>query len=250
MGAVGVGRHDQVDARHRLGQLVVLAHAALGAAVGQADHHGLPSELGLRRGNGLVHGPLGRDGGLLQDHAGAGGAVPAVIAAQADNGIDHPAPLQEHIGLHAVGFISLPDLGSILRRQEIGLHNGGDRITAFEGRIEHLAQAGAQIIVLVVAKGGGIVAHGSHHPQLQSGGGIGRLEQGAHGKVAAVHQNGVGVDLPLTADGGHQPGIAAVLAAVLIHGGQEVGVQIMGKEDRGIGPLLGRHHTGKAPRKD
>ena len=102
----------------------------------------------------------------------------------------------------------------------------------------------------MVAKSRGIVAHGTHHPQLQRIGGIGGLEQRAHGKVAAVHQNGVGVDGPLLADGGHQPGVAAVLAAVLIHGGQEVGVQIMGKEDRGIGPLLGRHHTGKAPRKD
>ena len=80
----------------------------------------------------------------------------------------------------------------------------------------------------MVAKGGDIVPHLAHGPQLQRGSGIGRLEQAAHGEVASVQHQGVGVLLLLLINEGFQPGIAPSGVPVRPLLGQKAGVHIVG----------------------
>ena len=215
--------------------------------MGQTNHHRLPTKLCNGLGNCLVHSALSSNRRFLQDHTGAGRAVPAVIAAEAENRIQHTSPLHQNVGCHAIVLIGLPDLRSILRGQKIGFHNGRKRLAAIHGRIKHGAKTAAQIIILMVAKGGHIKAHGTHHPKLQRLGGVSSLEQRTHGKIAAVHQNRIRVDLALFPDLGHQPGIAAIFSAILIHSRKEMGMQVMSKEDGGIFSRFRRIHTTETP---
>ena len=82
----------------------------------------------------------------------------------------------------------------------------------------------------MVTKGGCIVPHGAHHPQLNSLRCISSLEQRAHGKVTCIHQNSVREFLFLRIDGSHQPGITAIALPFLIGCRQKVGVKIVRKE--------------------
>ena len=89
------------------------------------------------------------------------------------------------------------------------------------------------MVELVVAAGHRVIAQRAHGPQLGGPGGVEGLDQGADGEVAPVQQQDVGIRFPLPVNGGFQAGVAAALAAVLRRLGQEVGVEVVGKEDRG-----------------
>ena len=227
-GGVGVAGDDDVDAVHLLGQLVVLPLPLLGARVGQADDHGvLPiGVLALLRG--LLHHTLGGLHRVMEFHSRHGRALVGVHPGDAKDHVGHAAPLQDSVILHPVGVQSVPGLFILLRRQIVGVHNGGQRVPAVHGGVEHIGQAGGAVVKLMVAKGGDIVPHLAHGPQLQSGSGIGRLEQAAHGEVASVQHQGVGVPLLLLINEGFQPGIAPSGVPVRPLLGQEAGVHIVG----------------------
>ena len=234
---MGVARHDDVDALHGLGQLVVLSLAAAGAAVGEADHHGVDAVLSLAFSHTGCHSSLGGLNGILHDHARVGRAIVGVKAKDTEQDIVHTAPLQNDVFLHAIvgegiphglGVALLPLLGGPV----VGIDNGGDRITAVGGGVQHTDETALEIVVLMVAKGSGIIAHGPHHPQLDGGGRVGGLEQGAHGEVPAIHQNSVGILGLLLLDGGHEACVTAVLPAPRLVGrGEKMGMEVVGEED-------------------
>ena len=117
--------------------------------------------------------------------------------------------------------------------------------------IQHFRKAGALVVKLVVADGHGIITHGSHGPQLRRLGGVKGLDQGANGKVAAIHQQGIRVHRPFPVDNGFQTGVAAALPSLRRGLGEEVGVEIVGEQDgcdvRLLGTAFGhgtdREHT-------
>ena len=115
----------------------------------------------------------------------------------------------------------------------VGLQQGWERVAAVRRRVQHPGEAHPGVVELVVAEGGRVIAQGAHGPQLGGLGGVEGLDQGADGEVAAVQQQGVGVCCPLPVNGGLQAGVAAGFAAVLRRLGQEVGMEVVGKEDRG-----------------
>ena len=173
---MAVSGNDQVDALDVFGQFIVLALAVLGAAVGQGNHQRLHTILGFAFGNCPIHHSLCRRGRILQNHTGIGGAFVGILTGQTEQGKVYPAPLQDHIVLHAKVFHGLPDkpcifipaLLSFLRRPIVGIHNGRNRLTAGSRCIEHSGQSLGQIVKFMVSEGGGIIAHGPHDPQLQS----------------------------------------------------------------------------------
>ena len=234
---MGVSRDDDVDAVYGLGQFIVLALAIAGAAMGQADHHGVDTVLGFALGHGCLDGGGGLGGGILKDHARIGGAGIGIKAEYAEEDVVYASPLQNGVVFDTVGVVGFPQLGIVALLtlnggQVVGAENGGQRVTAGHGGVQHTLEAGLEIIVFMVAEGGGVIAQGAHHAKLDGRGGVGGLEQRAHGEVAAVHQNGVGVNFLLRLDGGHEAGITTVLAAACLIGrGKEVGMEIMGKED-------------------
>ena len=131
-----------------------------------------------------------------------------IDAEDAKDGIVNSAPLQQHIVFNAIIIHCLLQGGimplfAFLRDRIIGHHQGGQRLAAPNRCIEHGGQPRGQIIKFMVAEGGGIITHGAHHPQFQRGGGIGGLEKGAHGKIAAIYQDRIGVLLFLRFDRGH-----------------------------------------------
>lgn len=86
----------------------------------------------------------------------------------------------------------------------------------------------------MVAEGGHIVTHAAQHPQLCGLRFKHRLDQGAHGKVAAVDQKGVRVFGALRLDEGVGAGKAAdVRFLILHHGGKgvQVGVGVVAEQD-------------------
>ena len=97
--------------------------------------------------------------------------------------------------------------------------------------IQHFREAGALVVKLVVADGHGIITHGSHGPQLRRLRGVKGLDQGANGKVAAIHQQGIRVHRPFPVDNGFQPGVTAALPSLRRGLGEEVGVEIVGEQD-------------------
>ena len=81
----------------------------------------------------------------------------------------------------------------------------------------------------MVSEGGGIIAQSAHHPQFQGGGGIGSLEQAAHGEIASIQQQRIRVELLLLVDGRLETGITAVGIPFSVVRGQEMGMHIMSK---------------------
>ena len=224
-GGVGVAGDDDVDAVHLLGQLVVLP---LGAGVGQADDHRVRPVGSLALLRGLLHHPFGGLHRVTEFHSRHGRALIGVHPGDAKDHVGHAAPLQDSVILHPVGVQSIPGLFIPLGRQIVGIHNGGQRVPAVHSGVEHIGQAGGAVVKLMVAKGGDIVPHLAHGPQLQSRGGIGRLKQAAHGEVASVQNQGVGVLLLLLINEGFQPGIAPSGVPVRPLFGQKAGVHIVG----------------------
>ena len=230
-GGVGVAGEDDVDALHSLGEFVVLPFACLCAGVGETEDELRP--LGLQG----FHAPLCRLGHVLQNKAGGGGAVVGVHSHEAEDAVGDAAPLQKHGLLCAVTVHGRQDgvPVRVLRGGDVvGLHQSGEPIPAVRRGVQHPGQPGSGVVKLVVAQGNGVVAQGPHGPQLRGLSGVERLDQRADGEVAAVHQQRVRVLGPLPADGGFQPGIAAGLPAVLRTLGQEVGVEVVGKENGGL----------------
>ena len=244
-GRVGMTGNNEVNALDGLGQLIVLALAVLGAAVGKADHNRLRLVGRLAFGYRFVHHPLGSLGGVLQLHAGVGGAIVGVQPENAEEDVVYAAPLQQDVVLHAI-VLQRGLHGGIARgREVVGIHNGRNCLTAIRGDLQHRSEPLGKVIEFMVTEGGGIVAHSAHHPQLDGGGGKGGLKERAHGEIAAVHQNGIGVEGFLLLDGRHQTGIATVFTAILRSGGQQVGMKIMGKKHRDL-PLLGGNSDAEA----
>ena len=89
----------------------------------------------------------------------------------------------------------------------------------------------------MVARSRGVITQSAHGPQLRRPGGVEGLDQRADGEVSPVQGKSIRVEGPLLLQCGGQPGIAPGLPAVRPLQGQEVGVEIMGKEHRGlVGP--------------
>ena len=231
-GGVAVARDDQVDPLHRLGQLLVLGELFLfvGSAVGQADDKLGP--LGLQG----IHAPLGALGRVGQGEAGGGGVGVGLLPHQAEDAVGHPTPLQEHILPHPGGGHGPADVQCVRivwGGGVVGHEQGGQPVAAGDGGGEHVGKAGPLVVELVVAGGGGVIAHGPHGAQLGGLGGVQRLDQGADGEIPSVQGQGVRVLGPLPLQGGHQPGVPPRLSPLPVALGQEVGVQVVGKEHRG-----------------
>ena len=229
---MGMAGDDDVDTVHGFRQLFVLGQLRLpvGAGVGQADDKLRP--LFFQGGNA----PLRRLGGVLQGKAGGGGAVVGVHAHQAEDAAGDAAPLQKQGLLYAVtvhGLLNEVFVRVVGRGPVVGLQQGWERVAAVRRRVQHPGEAHPCVVKFMVAEGRRVIAHRAHGPQLGGLGGVEGLDQGADGEVAAVQQQGVGVLFPLPVNGSFQAGVAAGLAAILRRLGQEVGVEVMGKEDGG-----------------
>ena len=275
---------NDVDAVHRLGQFLILrgCQRVPGAAVGQADDDLRPLPLQL------FHTAPRRFRSVRPGKAGGGRTFIGVHPHQPEQAVGNPAPLQRHAVGDAVivhgGLDEIP-VRVFLRRSIVGFQKSGQRqrhravlrLISFQipgrvlgirqqshgsrlgslGGIEHLGKAGALVVKLVVADGGGVIAQGPHGPQLRRLGGVQGLDQGADGKVPAVHQQGIRMGRLLLVNGGFQPGIAAAFAAVPCGLRQEVGMEVMGKQDGGLpvrrrcGPCRNgaqrRQHQGQQP---
>ena len=114
--------------------------------------------------------------------------------------------------------------------------------------IQHFREANALVVKLVVADGHGVIAHGSHGPQLRRLRGVKSLDQGADGEIAAIHQQSGRVHRPFLVDDGFQPGVAAALAPRSRGLGEEMGVEVMGEQNgrdvRLLGAVIG-HSAGR-----
>ena len=75
--------------------------------------------------------------------------------------------------------------------------------------------------------------------------GVDGLEQAAHGEVAPVQGEGVGMSRPLLVQQGGQPGVAAVFAPGVVRHGEEMVVGVVGKQN---GALIDRPGRGGACR--
>ncbi len=102
-----------------------------------------------------------------------------------------------------------------IRNRIVGRHYGRHVLAAGHCRLQHLSKTALTIIKLVISESGGIIPHHPHESQLRGIRGIEHLEQGTHGKVAAVHSQGVGMKFPLLLKKCGHPGKASALAAVL-----------------------------------
>ena len=240
---MGVAGEDHVDAVHPLGQLVVLALSpAVGAAVGQAD-----DKVGSRLLQG-GHGTLRRIGNRLKLHARHGGVAVRLLSHQAEDTVADAAPLQNQVVPDAVAVPRRPGVRVLLRGLVVGLDNGGHRIAALHGGVEHLRQAAGAVVKLMVAQRRGVVPHRAQGPQLRGLRGVDGLEQTAHGKISGVQDQGVRVGRPLLLDQGGQTGIAAVFPALLIRHGEEVVVGVMGEQNRRfISGCVSRGQSGQRP---
>ena len=230
---MGVTGDNQVNALHCLGQLLVLGQALflVGPAVGQADNKVRPL---LPQG---FHTPLGGLGRILQGKAGGGGHGVGLRPHQAEDSIGDAAPLQKQSLLHPVGRhgpLNVQLVQIVPGGLVVGHQQGGQRIAAEGGGLKHPGKAGSLVIKLMVPGSNRIVPHGAHRPQLGGLGGIQRLNQGADGEISAVHRQSVGVLSTLALQRGHQAGIAPGLPSCAVGLGKEMGVQIVGKQNRGL----------------
>ena len=229
---MGVAGDDDVDAVHGFRQQFVLGELRVlaGAGVGQADDKVRPL---FSQGR---NAPLRRLSGVLQRKAGGRGAVVGVHAHEAENAVGDAVPLQKQGLLYAVVIHGLLDevfVRVVFGGPVVGLQQGGKRVAAVHRRVQHLGEARAGVVKLVVAEGGRVIAQGAHGPQFGCLGGVEGLNQGADGEVAAIQQQGVGALFSLPVNGSFQAGVAAGFAAVLRRLGQEVGMEVVGKQDRG-----------------
>ena len=216
--------------------------AAAGAAVGQAD-----DKVGSRLLQG-GHGTLRRIGNRLKLHARHGGVAVRLLSHQAEDTVADAAPLQNQVVPDAVAVPRRPGIHVLRRGLVVGLDNGGHRIAALHGGVEHLRQAAGAVVKLMVAQRRGVVPHRAQGPQLRGLRGVDGLEQTAHGKVSGVQNQGVRVGRPLLLDQGGQTGIAAVFPALLIRHGEEVVVGVMGEQDRRfISGCVSRGQPGQRP---
>ena len=241
-----MGGDNHVDAVHRLRQPLILGPVRflVGAGVGQAEDDLRP--LGLQG----LHAPLRRLGGVLQSKAGGGRVIVGLLPHEAEDAEGDAAPLQHQRLLYAVavhGGLDIRPVRIVRRRGVIGLQQGGQAegrgtvrllvicpglgaehgcqggIPGVRRRVQHGGKPRPAVIELVVSNGNGVIAQGPHGPQLRGLGGEERLDEGADGKVPAVHQQGVRVHLPLPVDGGFQPGVTAALPARPVGPGAESG---------------------------
>ena len=166
-------RYDDVDAVYSPGQLIVLTLAAIRAAVGEADHHGVNAVRRFAFGHTGRHGSLGGFNRILQDHAGIGGTIVGAKAEDSEQEIVHTAPLQNGILFHAVVGEGIPHglgvaLLTLLGRPIVGIDNGGNGISAIGSGVQHTDETALEVVVLVVAEDGDVIPHSAHHAQLDS----------------------------------------------------------------------------------
>ena len=237
--AVGVAAQDEVKVGHALGQQLVLRLFGVvpDAAVGNADDH----VRGFARLD-LCHGGFDRLHRVFEFQLAGGRAGKRILAENAHHGNAHIALLHHRVVLHAVGgkgiFEHVLPFGKTGAFHSVPVHiadhDGRDGIAGGAGAGKHIGKTLGAVIELVVAEGGHIVAHVAQHPQLCSLRFKHRLDQGAHGKVAAVDHKGVRVFGALRLDEGVGAGKAAdVHFLVLHHGGKgvQVGVGIVAEQD-------------------
>ena len=270
--------NNHIDAVHSLGQFLVLrgCQRVPGAAVGQADDDLRPLPLQL------FYTVLGRFGGVRPGKAGGGRTFIGVHPHQPEQAVGDPAPLQRHAVGDAViihGRLDKVPVRVVLRRGIVGFQQGRERrgdgavlhligIQLFRrivgvrqqahrrhlsrlGGIQHFPEADALVVEFMIADGHGVIPQSPHGPQFRRLRGIQGLDQGADGKVAAIHQQSGGIHRPFPVNGGFQPGVAATLPSLRRRLGEEVRVEIVGEQDgrdvrllgAAFGHGAGREHT-------
>ena len=237
--AVGVTAQDEVELGHTLGQQLVLRLFGVVpcAAVGNADDH-----ICIFVCLDLCHGGFDRLYRVLEFQFTGGRAGERILAENAHHGNAHIALLHHGVVLHAVGgkgvfehLLSLSEAGGFHGVPVyIADHDGRDGIAGGAGTGKHIGKPLGAVIKLVVAEGGHIVTHVAQHPQLCGLRFKHRLDQGAHGKIAAVDHKGVRVFGALRLDEGVGAGKAADLCFLLIHHrgkGVQVGVGVVAEQN-------------------
>ena len=237
--AVGVAAQDEVKVRHTFSQQLVLRLFGVvpSAAVGNADDH---IHVFVRLD--LCHGGLYRLYRVLEFQLAGGRAGEGILAENAHHGNAHIALLHHGVVLHAVGgkgvleqLLTLGKTGAFHSVPvHIADHDGRDGIAGGAGTGKHIGKPLGAVVELVVAEGGHIVTHVAQHPQLCGLRFKHRLDQGAHGKVAAVDHKGVRVFGALRLDEGVGAGKAAdVRFLILHHGGKgiQVGVGVVAEQN-------------------
>ena len=261
-GGVGVAGDNDVNAVHRFGQFLILGDCQRlpGAAVGQAQDNLRPFRLQL------LYAALRRLRRIRPGEAGGGGAFVGVHPHEAEQPVGDAAPLQRHAVGDAVivhgrldeipvrviccrGIVGFQQGGEghgdgavllLIGGKFLGIGLGGIRRQADScclsrfGGVQHFPEAHALVVKLVVADGHGVIAQRPHGAQFRRLGGVQGLNQGADGKVAAVHQQSVGMGGLFPVNDGFQPGVAAAFASLCRGLGQEVGVKVVGKKDGGF----------------
>ena len=195
-----------------------------------------------------VHAPLCFGHHIPQLKAGGGRAGVGVHPHQAEQAVGDSAPLQEHVVLNPVGRHGAQDVQLVRIAGGwlvVGHKEGGSRIAAFHHGVEHIGKAGPGVVKLVVANGGGVIAHGAHGAQLRPLGGVQGLDQRANGEVAAVYGQSVGMGPALPVQGGFQAGVAPRFVPLPVGLGQKVGVEVVGKEHRSAVALRGCRQRGQ-----
>ena len=232
--AVGVAAQDEVKVRYTLSQQLVLRLFGIVpcTAVGNADNH-IHGFVRLD----LCHGGLYRLYRVLEFQLAGGRTGKGVLAENAHHGNAHIALLHHRVVLHAVGgkgvleqLLTLGKTGAFHSVPvHIADHEGRHGIAGGAGAGKHIGKPLGAVIKLVVAEGGHIVTHVAQHPQLCGLRFKHCLDQGAHGKVAAIDHKGVRV---------FEEGVGAGKAAdvrflVLHHGGEgvQVGVGVVAEQD-------------------
>ena len=190
----------------------------------------------------LCHGGFDRLYRVLEFQFTGGRAGERILAENAHHGNAHIALLHHGVVLHAVGgkgvfehLLTLSEAGGFHGIPiHIADHDGRDGIAGGAGAGKHIGKPLGAVIELVVAKGGHIVAHAAQHPQLCGLCFKHRLDQGAHGKIAAVDHKGVRVFGALRLDEGVGAGKAADVRFLALHNGGEgvqVGVGVVAEQD-------------------
>ena len=237
--AVGVAAQNKVKVRYTFSQQLVLRlfRVVPCTAVGNADDH---IHVFVRLD--LCHGGLYRLYRVLEFQLAGGCAGEGILAENAHHGNAHIALLQHGVVLHAVGgkgvleqLLALGKTGAFHSVPvHIADHDGRDGIAGGAGAGKHIGKPLGAVVELMVAEGGHIVTHAAQHPQLCGLRFKHRLDQGAHGKVAAVDHKGVRVFGALRLDEGVGAGKAAdVRLLILHHGGEgvQVGVGVVAEQD-------------------
>ena len=237
--AVGVTAEDEVKVRHALGkQLVLRLFGVLpSATVGDADDH-IHGFACLD----LCHGGFYCFHRVLEFQLTGGRTGKGILAENAHHGNAHIALLQHDVVLHAVGgkgvleqLLSLGKTGAFHGVPvHIADHESRHGVAGGAGAGKHIGKALGAVVELVVAKGGHIAAHIAQHPQLCGLRFKHRLDQGAHGKIAAVDHKGIWIFGTLRLDEGVGAGKAADVRFLVLHHrgeGVQVGVGVVAEQD-------------------